>query len=87
MKFAVLILNILSIIAFFPAVYFAFMSPMMFDSGATARTWTLFYTVIAIPISIIITQIISWILFFLGKYNWAFGISLIPVLVFLFLMG
>jgi hypothetical protein len=52
----------------------------LFDSGATTRTWTLFFTVLAIPASIIITQIISWILFSRGNYSTALWVSLIPLI-------
>lgn len=86
MKTATLILNILCIIGFFPAAFSVLMSPMIFDSGATTRTWVIFITIISIPISIIITQVISWILFSKGIYTWAFGISLIPVALVLLLV-
>ncbi|MBK6979600.1 MAG: hypothetical protein IPH28_22980 [Cytophagaceae bacterium] len=80
MKSIVLIVNILASISFLPALYMAIFSPFLFDSGATTRTWTLFFTVLAIPASIIITQIISWILFSRGNYSTALWVSLIPLI-------
>lgn len=80
MKTAALILNILMIIGFFPSVWMAIFSPMLFDSGATKRTWTIFATVVALPILIVITQIISWVVYTKGNYDLALKVSLIPLL-------
>ncbi|AFK02891.1 hypothetical protein Emtol_1749 [Emticicia oligotrophica DSM 17448] len=86
MKLASIIVNIIAIIGFIPSVYMALFSPMLFDSGATTRTWILFSLVVSIPVSILITQIISWILFFKGNYTWALGMGLTP-LIFLILLA
>lgn len=80
MKSLVIIVNIVASLALLPALYMALMSPMMFDSGATTRTWTLFGTVLAIPASIVVTQIVSWVLFYKGLYLWALGTSCVPLL-------
>ncbi|MCU0324620.1 MAG: hypothetical protein MUF45_05130 [Spirosomaceae bacterium] len=80
MKTLTIITNIIMILAFFPAAFAVMMSPMIFDSGATTRTWTIFFSIIAIPVSILITQIISWILFSKNNYDLAFKISLIPII-------
>lgn len=80
MKSLVVIVNILASLALLPALYMALMSPMMFDSGATTRTWTLFWTVLAIPASIVVTQIASWVLFYKGVYLWALGVACVPLL-------
>jgi hypothetical protein len=80
MKIATIIINIIAIIGFIPSVYIALFSPMLFDSGVTIRTWILFSLVLSVPISILITQIISWILFFKGNYVWALGMSLTPLI-------
>lgn len=87
MKTLALIVNILACIALLPALYMAMFSPMLFDSGATTRTWTLFSAVLAIPASIVITQIASWIFFFQGHYPRALGVSLVPLLFVSLLIG
>lgn len=81
MKSLVIIVNILASLALLPALYMALMSPMMFDSGATTRTWTLFWTVLAIPASIVLTQIVSWVLFAKSLYPAALWVSFIPLLL------
>ena len=80
MKFLVIIVNVVATLALLPALYMAMFSPMMFDSGATTRTWTLFWTVLAIPASIVVTQIVSWVLFAKSLYPTALWVSLIPLL-------
>ena len=92
MKTLVILVNVLASLALLPALYMAMFSPMLFDSGATQRTWTLFYTVVAIPVSIVITQVVSWVLFAKGLYTVALWVSLVPLLfvallVVLFLMS
>ena len=86
MKTVALILNIINLLALLPALAMAMTSPMMFDSGATTRTWILFSLAIAIPISIIITQIASWIFFSKGNYQWSIGLSCIPLALILVLL-
>jgi hypothetical protein len=80
MKSLVIIINIVASLALLPALYMGLMAPMMFDSGATTRTWMLFGTVLAIPASIIVTQIISWVLFAKGLYVAALWVSCVPLL-------
>lgn len=92
MKTAVIVLNVLLIIGLIPSAWGALFSPMLFDSGATKRTWAIFGAIVALPILIVITQIISWIAFSKGNYNLALKVSLIPVadvllLVVLFLIS
>jgi hypothetical protein len=79
MKTLVIVVNALASLALLPALYMAMFSPMMFDSGATTRTWTLFFTVLAIPASIIVTQIVSWVLFAKGLYGVALWVSFVPM--------
>ena len=79
MKSLVIIVNIVASLALLPALYMGLMAPMMFDSGATTRTWMLFWTVLAIPASIIVTQIISWVLFAKGLYVAALWVSFVPL--------
>lgn len=80
MKFLVIVVNVIATLALLPALYMAMFSPMMFDSGATTRTWTLFWTVLAIPASIVVTQIVSWVLFAKSLYPAALWVSFIPLL-------
>lgn len=92
MKALVVVINILASLAILPALYMAMFSPMLFDSGASGRTWALFYTVLAIPASLVLTQIASWVFFARSAYSWALGVSLIPLvfvvlLLVLFLTG
>jgi hypothetical protein len=59
------------------------MSPMMFDSpGSTdsIKTWLFFGFIVALPILIIITQIISWIAFYKQNYTLALKINSLPAL-------
>lgn len=61
----------------------AMMSPMMFDSpGSTdsTKTWMFFGLIVALPILIIITQIISWIAFYKQNYTLALKINVLPAL-------
>lgn len=86
MKIPALILNILLLLGLIPSVWMALFSPMLFDSGASKRTWSIFATVVALPILIVITQIISWIAYKNGNYGLAFKVSLLPVVDFLLLV-
>lgn len=92
MKTTVILVNVLASLALLPAAYMAVFSPMLFDSGATKRTWILFFTVVAIPLSIIVTQVASWVLFAKDLYVLAFWVSMVPLafvvlLVVLFLIS
>lgn len=87
MKTTTLIVNILMILGFFPSVWMAIFSPMLFDSGATKRTWIIFATVVALPILILITQVISWIVYSRGNYGLALKVSLVPFLDIILLVG
>lgn len=87
MKTLVIVVNVLASVALLPALYMAILAPMLFDSGATQRTWTLFWTVLAIPASLIVTQIISWVLFAKGGYAVALGVSCVPLTFVVLLVG
>jgi hypothetical protein len=80
MKTLVIVANVLASLALLPALYMAMFSPMLFDSGATQRTWMLFWTVLAIPASLLVTQIVSWVLFAKGSYALALGVSCVPLI-------
>jgi hypothetical protein len=79
MKIASIILNVLLLLGLVPAILGAMSSPMIFDSGENPNLWRVFITMLALPIVIIVCQIISWIAFFRQKYDFAFKVSLIPI--------
>lgn len=57
------------------------MSPMMFDapgSEKSKKTWTLVCCLGALPLLIIIAQIISWIAYSNQNYDLAFKINALP---------
>lgn len=87
MKTTVIVLNIILLLGLIPSAWGALFSPMLFDSGATKRTWTIFGAIVALPILIVITQIISWIAFSKGNYGLALKVSLIPVVDVLLLVA
>ncbi|MCU0469069.1 MAG: hypothetical protein MUF58_10730 [Arcicella sp.] len=81
MKTFTIVVNVLFLIGLVPSVMGAMMSPMMFDapgSENSKKTWTLFSCMIALPILIIIAQIISWIAYYKQNYGLALKISLLP---------
>jgi hypothetical protein len=81
MKSTVLTINIILLIILIPSIFAAVMSPMMFDapgSEKSTKTWTLFYCMVALPILIIIAQIISWIAYSNHNYDLAFKINALP---------
>ena len=83
MKSTALIINIILLFILIPSIFGAIMSPMMFDapgSEKSKKTWTLFYCMIALPISIIIAQIISWIAYSNQNYDLALKINALPAL-------
>ena len=82
MKTTVLTVNVFLLIILIPSIFGAVMSPMMFDapgSEKSQKTWTLFSCMIALPVLIIIAQIISWIAYSNQNYDLAFKINALPV--------
>lgn len=87
MQTATLILNIILDIAFIPSLVLIYVSFFIFDNGTTGTgRWILFALFNGVPISILITQIISWIAYSNGNYDFAFKVSLIPFII-LFLIA
>jgi hypothetical protein len=80
MKTPSLIANIIMLVILIPAAFGAIVSPFVFDSGASRRTWLIFGTLVALPILIISTQIVSWIAFARHNYDLSLKVSLVPVL-------
>lgn len=92
MKTAVLTVNVILLIILIPSIFGAIMSPMMFDapgSEKSKKTWTLVCCLAALPVLIIIAQIISWIAYSNHNYDLAFKINALPafdilLIIFLF---
>ncbi|HNM31455.1 MAG TPA: hypothetical protein PKM51_01795 [Chitinophagales bacterium] len=83
MKTTALIINIAWILFFFPICAMALMSPMLFDAPGAANNKLLkfiFYCIIALPILILITQVLSWNKYSNGNYLLSLRISLIPLI-------
>ena len=78
MKIATIILNVLLLIGLIPSILAAMTSPMIFDAGQSSHMWRVFWTAVALPVVIVVCQIISWIAFYRDNYSLAFKISLIP---------
>jgi hypothetical protein len=81
MKSIVLTINIILLIILIPSIFAAVMSPMMFDaqgSEKSKKTWTLVCSLAALPLLIIIAQVISWIAFSNQNYDLALKINALP---------
>ena len=81
MKSTVLTVNIILLIILIPSISGAVMSPMMFDapgSEKSKKTWMLVCALAALPLLIIIAQIISWIAFSNQNYDLALKINALP---------
>ena len=81
MKSTVLTVNVILLIILIPSIFAAVMSPMMFDapgSEKSKKTWTLVCSLAALPVLIIIAQIISWIAFSNQNYDLALKINALP---------
>jgi len=79
MKIATIILNVLLLIGLIPSILAAMTSPMIFDAGQSNHLWRVFWVAVALPVVIVICQVISWVAFYRDNYSFAFKISLIPV--------
>ena len=81
MKTTVIVINVIFLIILIPSLFGAMMSPMMFDapgSEKSNKTWVLFCCMIALPLLIIIAQIISWIAYRKENHNLALKINALP---------
>ena len=82
MKTVVIITNIIFMVILIPSVFGAIMSPMMFDAPnleKSNKTSILTCCMIALPISIIIAQVVSWIAYYKENYNLALKINILLV--------
>ncbi|HVA33952.1 MAG TPA: hypothetical protein VNG31_07365 [Candidatus Baltobacteraceae bacterium] len=50
-----------------PGAFGALMSPMIFDSGESARAWTIFTLIVSFPILCVISIVASWLLWPLAR--------------------
>ncbi len=93
MKSTVVIVNVLFLIGLIPSGFGALMSAFLFDapgSDKNTKTWILAGCLVALPVLIVITQIISWIAYNKGNFGLALKINAIPtidiaLIIFLFL--
>lgn len=82
MQITALITNIIFDIAFIPSLVLIYVSLFIFDNGTDGSgRWLLFTLFNGVPASILITQIISWIAYSNGNYDFAFKISLVPLVI------
>jgi hypothetical protein len=93
MKTIVIILNVILLLGLIPAILGAMTSPMIFDAGENPNLWRVFYTMIALPLVIIVCQIVSWVAYYRQNYSLALKVSMIPIInvillvIFMFSMG
>lgn len=93
MKSTVVIVNVIFLVGLIPSGFGALMSAFLFDapgSESNTKTWMLAGSLVALPVLITITQIISWIAYNKENYSLALKINAIPtidmvLIVFLFL--
>ena len=84
MQTTALITNIIFDIAFIPSLVLIYVSLFIFDNGTDGSgRWLLFTLFNGVPASILITQIISWIAYSNGNYDFAFKVSLVPLVIIL----
>lgn len=82
MQTTALITNIIFDIAFIPSLVLIYVSLFIFDNGTDGSgRWLMFALFNGVPASILITQIISWVAYSNGNYDFAFKVSLIPLVI------
>lgn len=84
MQTTALITNIIFDIIFIPSLVLIYVSLFIFDNGTDGfGRWLIFGLFNGVPASILITQIISWVAYSNGNYDFAFKISLVPLVIIL----
>lgn len=89
MKLLALIVNILALLSLIPTGMMAIMSPMMFDAPGSEKNtyvWLMAIAALLLPVLILITQIIAWVVFFRGNHSASLKIALIPLIDVAFLV-
>lgn len=82
LKTTVVTTNVIFLIILIPSIFGAMMSPMMFDapgSEKSTKTWTLVCCLAALPVLIIIAQIVSWIAYSNQNFGLALKVNVLPV--------
>lgn len=82
LKTTVVTTNVIFLIILVPSIFGAMMSPMMFDapgSEKSTKTWTLVCCLAALPVLIIIAQIVSWIAYSNQNFGLALKVNVLPV--------
>lgn len=93
MKLTVVIVNVIFLVGLIPSGFGAFMSAFLFDAPGSEKNtnlWMLAGSLVALPVLIIITQIISWVAYNKQNYNLALTVNVLPtfdiiLILFLFL--
>jgi membrane protease YdiL (CAAX protease family) len=89
MKTNVIIVNVIFLIGLIPAGFGALMSAFLFDapgSESNTRTWALAGSLVALPVLIVITQIISWVAFSKQNFDLALKINALPTIDFVLII-
>jgi hypothetical protein len=77
-----IVLTVTWVLALFPAGAFALMSPFAFDSGTSEGAWRVFIGLIGMPVVLVLSTLIAWVLFGLKKYTAAIVLVLAPLVYF-----
>jgi hypothetical protein len=88
-KSNIIIVNVIFIIGLIPAGFGAIMSAFLFDSPGSesnTKTWILAGSLVALPVLIVITQIVSWIAFSKQNFDLALKINAIPTFDFVLIV-
>ena len=63
-----------------PAAMAVMFSPMAFDSGQSAQTWTLVLLVWAYPVLVVLGLLAGWVLYAIRAYRTSVALTLLPLL-------
>lgn len=78
--------GLLGVLLLFSSVAVMF-SPMIFDAPGSTESqalWRVFFSVVGVPVVTVLAIVLSWIAFFLRRYQVALWISLVPVFYVMF---
>jgi hypothetical protein len=77
---ALIVTTAVFVLSLIPAGLFAMMSPMAFDSGASAQAWMIVLPIWLYPFAVLVSLAGSWIAFAARRYRFALIWSLLPLL-------